>query len=191
MSVCEEEGSHVLWTHLHQRHGNALRYTAFVELMAPAFRFDFWQAVVRPTIAKSYTGWGLDVSEPPSASAPSIAAAPFLLAPPTHTCLPCYADGVALPTGISSRPHWRRGCAVHGALTHCVRPSSISNQSATPLPCRLHARWQVHEGTAGIGHNDDGESNYAAADGSPYSVRACPPTSEHACPCLCIIGTSY
>ena len=34
---------------------------AHAEIMAAAFRFDFFAAVVRPTLADSFTGWGLDV----------------------------------------------------------------------------------------------------------------------------------
>jgi len=62
MSVCPAKGSRVLWPHLLQRHGGGLRYVAFVEIMAAALRNDFFTDVVGSTIAKSFYGWGLDVS---------------------------------------------------------------------------------------------------------------------------------
>jgi len=47
-SVCQAEGSSILWAHLHQQPGTALRFVAFVEIMASAFRFDFFQAGAAP-----------------------------------------------------------------------------------------------------------------------------------------------
>ncbi|KAL4422957.1 hypothetical protein ABPG75_009154 [Micractinium tetrahymenae] len=64
MSVCPVEGSAVMWPHLFKRESNALRFTAFVEIMASALRFDFFQAVVRSTMGQSWTGWGLDTIWP-------------------------------------------------------------------------------------------------------------------------------
>ncbi|KAL4419603.1 hypothetical protein ABPG77_001657 [Micractinium sp. CCAP 211/92] len=64
MSVCRVGGTWVFWPSLFQRPGIALRYTPFVEIMAPAFSFSFFQAVVRPTLVHSFTGWGLDTVWP-------------------------------------------------------------------------------------------------------------------------------
>ncbi|KAL4447589.1 hypothetical protein ABPG75_004808 [Micractinium tetrahymenae] len=64
MSVCRVGGTWVFWPTLFQRPGIALRYQPFVEIMAPAFSFDFFQAVVRPTLVHSFTGWGLDTVWP-------------------------------------------------------------------------------------------------------------------------------
>ncbi|KAL4419604.1 hypothetical protein ABPG77_001658 [Micractinium sp. CCAP 211/92] len=64
MSVCRVGGTWVFWPTLFQRPGIALRYTPFVEIMAPAFSFPFFQAVVRPTLVHSFTGWGLDTIWP-------------------------------------------------------------------------------------------------------------------------------
>lgn len=44
MSICRADGSSVLWPHLYQRPDSGLRYTAFVELMGVAMRYDFFQA---------------------------------------------------------------------------------------------------------------------------------------------------
>ncbi|KAL4439390.1 hypothetical protein ABPG77_008719 [Micractinium sp. CCAP 211/92] len=64
MSVCRVGGTWVFWPTLFQRPGIALRFTPFVEIMAPAFDFSFFQAVVRPTLVHSFTGWGLDTIWP-------------------------------------------------------------------------------------------------------------------------------
>eukprot|EP00887_Chlorella_sp_A99_P006707 scaffold3.g6707.t1 len=56
MSLCRVEGSAVLWPHLYERQGNALRYVAF----ATGIRLDLFQAVIWVTMDKSWTGWGLD-----------------------------------------------------------------------------------------------------------------------------------
>lgn len=62
-SVCEHNGAEGTWRpELHQRVQYVLRYTTFVEVMAPTFRMDFFNAVVRRTLSKywTYVGWGLD-----------------------------------------------------------------------------------------------------------------------------------
>lgn len=62
-SVCEMLGSAGTWRpDLHQRPQWLLRYSTFVEVMAPAFRMDFFHDVVRGTFSKywTYVGWGLD-----------------------------------------------------------------------------------------------------------------------------------
>ncbi|KAL4451227.1 hypothetical protein ABPG77_009299 [Micractinium sp. CCAP 211/92] len=64
MSLCPVDGTAVMWPHLFKREGNAMRYVAFVEIMAAALRFDFFQAVVRSTLGQSWTGWGLDTIWP-------------------------------------------------------------------------------------------------------------------------------
>ena len=48
-SVCESGESSTWRPELHQRVQYILRYTTFVEVMAPAFRMDFFNAVVRHT----------------------------------------------------------------------------------------------------------------------------------------------
>ena len=55
-SVCQQEGSYTAWPDLYQLPRYRLHYTNFVEIMAPAFRFDFFQSVVRHTLKGSYTG---------------------------------------------------------------------------------------------------------------------------------------
>lgn len=41
-----------------------MRFTNFVELMAPTFTTDFLNTGVRSTIGEAYTGWGLDLVWP-------------------------------------------------------------------------------------------------------------------------------
>ncbi len=55
-SVCRREGSYTCWEALFQHPAYRLRYTNFVEIMAPALRMDFFQAVVRHTLKGTYTG---------------------------------------------------------------------------------------------------------------------------------------
>lgn len=64
MSVCRTNGTEVVWDHMFQSCDHALRYTTFVEIMAASMRLDFFQAVVRPTLTRSFTGWGLDTIWP-------------------------------------------------------------------------------------------------------------------------------
>lgn len=62
-SVCERLGAPGTWRpELHQRPQWLLRYTTFVEVMAPTFRMDFFHHVARRTFSKywTYVGWGLD-----------------------------------------------------------------------------------------------------------------------------------
>ncbi len=51
MSLCPVDGTAVMWPHLFKREGNAMRYVAFVEIMAAALRFDFFQAGARRRLA--------------------------------------------------------------------------------------------------------------------------------------------
>jgi hypothetical protein len=55
-SVCRGDGSYTCWEELFQDPAYRLRYTNFVEIMAPALRMDFFQAVVRHTLKGTYTG---------------------------------------------------------------------------------------------------------------------------------------
>jgi hypothetical protein len=61
-SVCFARGSATWRPELHQAPQFLLRYTTFVEVMAPAYRMDFYHNVVRATFSKywTYVGWGLD-----------------------------------------------------------------------------------------------------------------------------------
>lgn len=62
-SVCERLGAPGTWRpELHQRPQWLLRYSTFVEVMAPTFRMDFFHHVARRTFSKywTYVGWGLD-----------------------------------------------------------------------------------------------------------------------------------
>jgi hypothetical protein len=43
MSLCRRRGTRVAWKHLFQQEGSAIRFGAFVEVMAPAFRYDFFR----------------------------------------------------------------------------------------------------------------------------------------------------
>lgn len=58
-SVCERPGSSTWRPELHQRVQYLLRYTTFVEVMAPTFRMDFFDSVVRHTFSQywTYVGW--------------------------------------------------------------------------------------------------------------------------------------
>ena len=44
MSLCRAKGTRVAWKHLFQQEGAALRFMPFVEIMAPALRFDLFQS---------------------------------------------------------------------------------------------------------------------------------------------------
>jgi len=61
-SVCDKGGSATWRPDLHQRVQYLVRYSTFVEVMAPSFRMDFFHNVVRHTFSKywTYVGWGLD-----------------------------------------------------------------------------------------------------------------------------------
>ncbi len=61
-SVCHARGSATWRPELHQIPTYLLRYTTFVEVMAPTFRMDFYQSVICATFSKywTYVGWGLD-----------------------------------------------------------------------------------------------------------------------------------
>lgn len=61
-SVCEHGGSATWRPELHQRAQYLLRYSTFIEVMAPSFKMDFFNIVVRQTFSKywTYVGWGLD-----------------------------------------------------------------------------------------------------------------------------------
>ncbi|GAB4815444.1 hypothetical protein N2152v2_002490 [Parachlorella kessleri] len=63
-SVCRGEHSYTCWEELFQDPQYRLRYTNFIEIMAPALRFDFFQHVVRYTLEGTYTGYGLDFAWP-------------------------------------------------------------------------------------------------------------------------------
>lgn len=55
-SVCEGNGSYTWQEVLYQHRQYHLRFTSFAEIMAPAIRLDFFQHVVRHTLAGAYTG---------------------------------------------------------------------------------------------------------------------------------------
>ena len=55
-SVCRREDSYTCWEELFQDQQYRLRYTNFIEIMAPALQFDFFQHVVRYTLEGTYTG---------------------------------------------------------------------------------------------------------------------------------------
>jgi hypothetical protein len=61
-SVCHARGSATWRPELHQNPSYLLRYTTFVEVMAPTYRMDFYHSVIRATFSKywTYVGWGLD-----------------------------------------------------------------------------------------------------------------------------------
>ncbi|KAH7624396.1 hypothetical protein Ndes2526B_g00590 [Nannochloris sp. 'desiccata'] len=61
-SVCHARGSATWRPELHQTPQYLLRYTTFVEVMAPTYRMDFYHNVIRATFSKywTYVGWGLD-----------------------------------------------------------------------------------------------------------------------------------
>ena len=58
-SVCAGEGSATWRPELHQNPQYLLRYVTFVEVMSPAYRMDFFDAVIRNTFSKywTYVGW--------------------------------------------------------------------------------------------------------------------------------------
>jgi len=62
LSVCRKPGSSTWRKELLQEEDYVLRYTTFVEVMAPAFRMDFFTDVVRHTMSaeRTWVGWGLD-----------------------------------------------------------------------------------------------------------------------------------
>ena len=61
-SVCRGKKSGTWRAELMQHPEYIVRYTTFVEVMAPTYRMDFYHNVVRKTYSKQYTyvGWGLD-----------------------------------------------------------------------------------------------------------------------------------
>lgn len=61
-SVCHVRGSATWRPELHQNPQYLLRYTTFVEVMAPTYRMDLFHNVIRATFSKywTYVGWGLD-----------------------------------------------------------------------------------------------------------------------------------
>ena len=62
LSVCRKPGSSTWRRELLQEKDYVLRYITFVEVMAPAFRMDFFTDVVRHTMSaeRTWVGWGLD-----------------------------------------------------------------------------------------------------------------------------------
>lgn len=58
-SICPNSYSFWAWV-VKQRPNLLLRYTNFVELMAPTFITPFFDGIVRKTLGEAYTGWGLD-----------------------------------------------------------------------------------------------------------------------------------
>lgn len=61
-SVCRGKKSGTWRRELMQHPEYIVRFTTFVEVMAPTYRMDFFHNVVRRTFSKQYTyvGWGLD-----------------------------------------------------------------------------------------------------------------------------------
>lgn len=57
-SICPNSSIH--WKHLRQDPNTVLRFTNFVELMAPCVSSDVLVEVVLPTLQDARTGWGLD-----------------------------------------------------------------------------------------------------------------------------------
>ncbi len=67
-SVCEREGSFTFWPMLYQRPQHRVRFTTFLEIMAPTFRLDLYQALIRHTMKGTYTGvWRLTAVPGPGA----------------------------------------------------------------------------------------------------------------------------
>lgn len=63
-AVCRGEGSYTCWEELYQRPDLRLHFTSFVEIMAPAVRADFFQAVVRHTLNGTFTGGSTSLRGP-------------------------------------------------------------------------------------------------------------------------------
>lgn len=59
-SVCRASNSFSLWDALFQRPEFVLRYTNWIEIMAPIFEGEFFNDVVNSTLATAWTGFGLD-----------------------------------------------------------------------------------------------------------------------------------
>uniref|UniRef100_A0A1D2ABT4 Hexosyltransferase n=1 Tax=Auxenochlorella protothecoides TaxID=3075 RepID=A0A1D2ABT4_AUXPR len=59
-SVCRHKDSYSYWHNVYQNTSNALRYTAFVENMAPMFSMDTLERHVLPTLENASIGWGID-----------------------------------------------------------------------------------------------------------------------------------
>lgn len=59
VSICRDDYSFWHWF-VGQHPLSILRYTNFVELMAPTFTTKFLNTTVRETLTEAYTGWGLD-----------------------------------------------------------------------------------------------------------------------------------
>lgn len=110
-------------------------------------------AVVRPTLANAYTGWGLDVSPEGAAAAakcmeasalcPPAATWPQCMPPPAPPCLP--ADSVALPGRVPQAQAGGRGRGVHDPQWVCwawqerVGAKQLRSCRPVPLPCELWA----------------------------------------------------
>ena len=59
-SVCTHKNSNTWMPQLHQTPKFALRYTSWVEIMAPIFETSFLNGLVQDTLAGAYSGFGLD-----------------------------------------------------------------------------------------------------------------------------------
>jgi len=63
-SLCRTPHRASYWDILYQNNGTTLRYSSFVEIMAPIFEMGFFRRVVGPSLWNAYTGWGLDFTWP-------------------------------------------------------------------------------------------------------------------------------
>ena len=59
-SLCRAKWSYSPYRNLFQDDKNVFRYVSAVEIMAPAFRMDFFDSFVRPTLRNAWSGWGLE-----------------------------------------------------------------------------------------------------------------------------------
>lgn len=63
-SVCRAFNSYCMWDHLFQRSETLLRYTTWVEIMAPIFEANVFNTMLKHTLDGAYTGMGLDTVWP-------------------------------------------------------------------------------------------------------------------------------
>ncbi|PSC68261.1 Sorbitol dehydrogenase [Micractinium conductrix] len=59
-SLCEATWSHSPYKMVFQQKDSILRFSTFVEIMAPAFEMNFFDSFIRPSLYNAYVGWGLD-----------------------------------------------------------------------------------------------------------------------------------
>ncbi|GAB4822225.1 hypothetical protein N2152v2_009271 [Parachlorella kessleri] len=59
-SICRRPGVHSNWELLYQRPSFVLRFTSFVEIMAPIFDMDLYNGLIAPSCYNAHFGWALD-----------------------------------------------------------------------------------------------------------------------------------